>query len=70
MNIEDLVELAKQVCHNVDLELPNKELWSALLTEIYSMSDIPLGQRRNVHSVSWVVAQLEREPWKADFGPI
>ena len=60
MNIEDLVELAKQVCHNVDLNLTNKELWR-VLGERSDDHTIPLKFKTDVHAISWAIAKIERQ---------
>ena len=60
MKIQELVELAESICHNVDFNLPNKELWSAISKAI-DEAETPKGCRSHLLNIIWVIAKLAKD---------
>ena len=60
MKIQELVELAESISHNVDFNLPNKELW-LVIGKAIDGAETPNGSRPHLLSIIWVIAKLAKD---------
>ena len=60
MKIQELVELAESISHNVDFNLPNKELW-LVIGKAIDEAEIPNGCRSHLLNIIWTIAKLAKD---------